>query len=92
MNLPHGPFHWPPPEKGQQQGGTQEKYEAMVRYLDTLVGRIAERVDELGLSERRLIMFTGDNGSPSPMSGTRPTQCPDTLTFGESRFAARSAW
>ncbi len=63
MNLPHGPFHWPPGAKGEK-GGRQAKYEAMVHHLDKLVGRIVDHVDKLGLTEETLILFTGDNGSP----------------------------
>ena len=37
-------------------------YAAMVHELDDSVGRIAAAIDELGLSERTLFLFTSDNG------------------------------
>lgn len=37
-------------------------YAAMISYLDDIVGRVTALVEELGLSERTLIVFTGDNG------------------------------
>lgn len=41
-------------------------YAAMVTRLDRDVGRIVDLVDELGLTERTLIIFTSDNGPWSP--------------------------
>ncbi|MCG6926812.1 MAG: arylsulfatase [Acidobacteria bacterium] len=37
-------------------------YAAMVSTLDEQVGRILEKLDELGLRERTLVVFTSDNG------------------------------
>jgi arylsulfatase A len=37
-------------------------YAAMVEHCDEMVGRIDDALDELGLSERTLIVFTSDNG------------------------------
>lgn len=37
-------------------------YAAMVSYLDHEIGRILELVDELGLADNTLILFTSDNG------------------------------
>ncbi len=39
-----------------------KKYAAMIHMLDRDVGRIAKLVDELGLKEKTLIIFTSDNG------------------------------
>ena len=39
-----------------------KKYAAMVTRLDRDVGRITELVDELGITENTLIIFTSDNG------------------------------
>lgn len=39
-----------------------KKYAAMVHMLDEDVGRIVQLVDELGLNENTLIIFTSDNG------------------------------
>ena len=37
-------------------------YAAMIHTLDANVGRILERLDELGVAERTLVLFTSDNG------------------------------
>jgi arylsulfatase A len=38
-------------------------YPDMVAYMDTVVGKMVAAVDQLGLSENTLIIFTGDNGT-----------------------------
>ena len=35
----------------------------MVEYADYLVGRLIDHLDELGLAENTLVLFTGDNGT-----------------------------
>lgn len=47
---------WADPEKG---------FAAMVARLDRDVGRIVDRIDELGLGDDTLILFTSDNGPHS---------------------------
>ena len=41
-------------------------YAGNVTYMDHLVGKLVRTVDDLGLRERTVIIFTGDNGSASP--------------------------
>lgn len=38
---------------------------AMITYLDESVGKVVDKIDQLGLSERTLIMVTSDNGPHS---------------------------
>ncbi|HAK53304.1 MAG TPA: arylsulfatase A [Gammaproteobacteria bacterium] len=47
----------------------QQKFEDMVTYMDTLVGQIADKLEEVGVRENTLILFTGDNGSPGGSKG-----------------------
>ena len=51
-------------------------YAAMIEAVDTSVGRIVKQVDELGISESTLIIFTSDNGGAilsqlSPLRGMK---------------------
>ena len=42
----------------------------MVEYMDKMVGRVTAQLDASGLSEKTLVIFTGDNGThPSLQSG-----------------------
>lgn len=48
-----------PKDKAKQK----ENFVAMVNYMDKIVGRIVKKVDDLGLSEDTIILFTADNGT-----------------------------
>ncbi len=51
-----------PPAAGEREEG-QRRFAAMVEYADTLVGRVTAQLDALKLSEKTLVIFTGDNGT-----------------------------
>ena len=61
MVLPHGPLTPTPlaPEAEEKR----ELLRAMVEYVDHCVGRLVTALDELGLREDTLVIFTTDNGS-----------------------------
>ena len=44
---------------GSNKGGT---FEAMVEYIDQLVGRLIQGLDEAGVRENTIVIFTADNG------------------------------
>jgi arylsulfatase A-like enzyme len=43
----------------------------MVRYTDHLVGRLVKALDDLGIRDRTIILFTTDNGSGRGITGHR---------------------
>lgn len=50
-------------DKPKPAGGVNHPvYAAMIENLDQSVGRIMSRLDQLGLSDRTLVVFTSDNG------------------------------
>ena len=53
--VPHGPL------------GRYDSYPEMIAEMDAAVGRIVGALEALGLRERTLILFVGDNGTPSKM-------------------------
>jgi arylsulfatase A len=70
MILTHQPFA-PTPDSadwGKNKGDNVavEYFPDMVAYMDKLVGKLARKLDELGLRENTIVMFTGDNGTPTP--------------------------
>ncbi|MEM7655119.1 MAG: sulfatase-like hydrolase/transferase [Bacteroidota bacterium] len=84
MVLVHEPFvPTPDSEAWQDPDRRYEKdtayFKDMVAYTDQIVGRIVDRLTELGIADNTLLIFTGDNG-------THPTISSPT-TFGEIRGA-----
>jgi arylsulfatase A len=67
MALVHSPMSPVPGSAGyataDQRTDEFANYPDMVRRMDANVGRIIAKLDELGLRERTLVLFTGDNGS-----------------------------
>ncbi len=65
MCLPHGPFEPTPdcPEWGQDINDAKF-YKAYIEYMDKLVHKFEKKIEELGLAENTLLMFTSDNGTP----------------------------
>jgi arylsulfatase A len=67
MALTHAPFQPTPDSEdwNTNRRRNDKKYFAdMVAYMDKIIGRIVNKLDEMGLRERTLLLFTGDNGSP----------------------------
>ncbi len=68
MVLPHGPFQPTPdspdwPYDWETVSDKDAYFVDMVEYVDKVVGQIADKLDELGIREDTLIIFTGDNGT-----------------------------
>lgn len=75
MILTHCPFvptphsdDWNPQDLGSKTYKGNAKYFGdMVSYMDFSIGRIIDHVEELGLSENTIIIFTADNGTDEPV-------------------------
>ncbi|MBM4046703.1 MAG: DUF229 domain-containing protein, partial [Planctomycetes bacterium] len=59
-HLVHGPILRTPDSKGE---GKADYYEDNVAYLDKQVGQLVAELERLGLREKTVILFTGDNGT-----------------------------
>jgi arylsulfatase A len=59
MVLVHAPILKTP----DSSGAAEQFYADNIAYQDKLVGKLVEELDRLGLREKTLIVFTGDNGS-----------------------------
>ncbi len=70
MILVHSPFLPTPGSKSRQSKDRQRNFEDMVGHMDTIVGRIVEKTEELKIADRTLILFTGDNGTHGTIRST----------------------
>jgi arylsulfatase A-like enzyme len=63
---------WMLPEKGWRQRTVQDNavYAAMIENMDQNVGRILEKLTDLGLDENTIVVFTSDNGGLSTAEGS----------------------
>jgi arylsulfatase A len=63
MTLIHGPLEDPPGFDAKEKPDKGARFAANVRTIDRLVGRIVDAIDQLGLGNKTLILFTCDNGT-----------------------------
>lgn len=68
MCLPHAPFVTTPAEPKAET--KMDKHRAMVRYADHLTGKLTKALDELGIREDTIIVWTTDNGTSGGITGT----------------------
>lgn len=66
MLLTHGPLTTTP-HKPNVRGKT-ETHTAMVEYMDYLVGQVVDKLDDLQLRERTIVVWTTDNGTSGAIS------------------------
>lgn len=74
LMLTHAPFQptpdspdWDPKAIGEDVNRDNRHFGEMVAYMDKLVGQFVQRLDELHLREKTLILFVGDNGTAKNM-------------------------
>ncbi len=67
MALTHGPLTNTPAEK--DVADKLDKHKAMVRYVDLSVKRIVDALDELGIRDNTILIFSTDNGTSGSISG-----------------------
>jgi arylsulfatase A len=74
MALTHGPHYSTPltnPDKNEKfRNDKAKKFGENVEYMDHVVGRIVKALDELGVRDETIVMFTGDNGTGGEGKGT----------------------
>ena len=73
MALTHDPFV-PTPDSAGWDGDRYAEdpayFKDMVEYMDKIVGRTVAKLEELGLRDNTLVLFTGDNGTSSAITTT----------------------
>jgi len=71
MMLTHSPYvptpdtpDWDPKDRGEEKTQGDKKYfRDMVQHMDKIVGKLIRKLDDLGLREDTIVLFTGDNGT-----------------------------
>jgi arylsulfatase A-like enzyme len=68
FNAAHGPHQVPEKYKQPYQGLAEPRrtYAGMVAAMDEAIGQIVTALDEAGLRQNTLIIFSSDNGGPAP--------------------------
>jgi arylsulfatase A len=71
MIMPHSPWGPTPHSKGGDKSGNKvsevQYFKDNIEYIDHLVGRVLQALEESGQRENTIVMFTGDNGSGYPV-------------------------
>jgi len=100
FNAPHWPWEGPDDEAESQRvkalidfdGGSLATYGRMVRQMDLQVGRVLKSLDDNGIAENTIVIFTSDNGGER-FSDTWPFTGKKTdLLEGGLRIPALVRW
>lgn len=70
MILVHSPFVPTPDSESLKSRDKQRNFEDMVGYMDKLIGQIVTTTEDLGIADRTLILFCGDNGTHSSITSS----------------------
>jgi len=73
---PGGPEFMPEHDREARQIQNQPVYAGMIESLDDSVGRILDKLAELGLDKNTVIFFTSDNGGLSTSEGSPTSNLP----------------
>ena len=97
FNAPHTPLHVPEKylEPYAHLTGNRRLYAGMVASLDEAIGQIVAAIDEKGMRDNTLFIFSSDNGGDFP--GATASNGPlrgkkGTLYEGGTRVAAFATW
>jgi arylsulfatase A len=104
MILTHCPFEptpdsdqWDETSKGSPTyKGDPPLFGDMVTYMDKIVGRILSKLDQAGVRDNTLVIFTGDNGTDEPivsmMNGRQVAGAKGKTTDGGTRVPLIAQW
>ncbi len=88
--------HWPKKDEPPGPNGKHLDFKGMVEEMDRQVGKLTAALDRLGLRENTVILFTGDNGTPtnvtSLMNGKKIKGGKAKLTDAGTRVPLLASW
>lgn len=95
MALTHDPFLTTPFSQDRQSKDIQSNFADMVEYMDFMMGRIARKLENTGLAENTLFLFTTDNGTLpriTSIQNGRPVQGGKRLSTDAGTHVPLIAW
>lgn len=97
FNGVHAPYEVPPKYKGAfpHLSGNRQTMAAMLAVVDEAIGQITAALEEKGLRNNTLIVFSSDNGGPAPRQVSRNTPLragKGTIYEGGVRACAFATW
>ena len=88
--------HWPKNDEPSGPNGRHLNFKEMVEEMDRQVGKLVAVLERLGLRENTLILFTGDNGTPtnvtSIVNGKKLKGGKGKLTDAGTRVPLLASW
>ena len=95
MHFVHKPTLHTPDSAPAKRDGPQ-CYDDNINYMDKQVGEVIAALEKLGLREKTLVLFSGDNGTargyPSPVHGRMINGWKGTMLEGGSRVPYIASW
>jgi arylsulfatase A-like enzyme len=83
---------YPPGNANWKEGGSAETYAAIMKSLDEAVGTIMKTLDDAGLSDNTVVIFTSDNGGERYSNMGRYSGAKPILKEGGIRVPAFIRW